>query len=71
MGWGASQRNDDRDNDQANHHTNLDARQPKFKLAENSYTEVVDEHDKSQENGDPNSGVDSVSVDPVSITLES
>ena len=63
--WSTAKGNDQWNDDKANDHTYLDARQPKLKFAKNTDSEVVDENYQGQENRNPNTGIDCVAVDPV------
>jgi hypothetical protein len=65
----ASECNDQTDEDQADNNKNFDTGEPEFKLTKDTNPKVVDENDKKEEDGNPHTRIDFITINPISTIL--
>lgn len=61
----ATKGQDQREEDDSNDGDDLERREPELEFTEKSDAEVVDDDDDDEEDGDKDTWIDSISIDPV------
>jgi hypothetical protein len=65
----AAECNDQTDQDQPHNNEYFDTREPEFKLAKDTNPKVVNDNDKKEEDCNPHTRIDFITINPISTIL--